>query len=256
MDQMIAMYSCRRKTRRWPLVVFFNMLDISALNAYIVWTAIDPTWNVRKSCRRRLFLDQLGKMLVMPERVGDIPDAFDLFLNEEMTQVITRYTNLHGRRTVQGWKDLDATTIRAYFGLLLLAGVYRSRGEATRSLWGGETGRHIFRVTMPRKTFEIISRSLYFDDRLSRPRRRDDKLAAIRDMWDQWTDRLPQIFNPGADICVDEQLVAYRGRCNFRQYMPKKPGRYGVKIWATCDVVTSYVWRVSVYTGRSARAPP
>ncbi|XP_028828087.1 piggyBac transposable element-derived protein 4-like [Denticeps clupeoides] len=186
-------------------------------------------------------------------RVDDLTDAFYLFFTEEITEVITRCTNLHGSRTVQGWKDLDATTMRAYFGLLLLAGVYRSRGETTRSLWDGDTGRHIFRATMSRKTFETISRSLRFDDHLSRPRRRDDdKLAAIRKIWDQWTDQLPRIFNPGANVCVDEQLVLYRGKCNFLQYIPNRPGRYGFKIWATCDVTTSYVWRLSIYTGQLA----
>ncbi|KAE8299842.1 hypothetical protein D5F01_LYC02260 [Larimichthys crocea] len=41
--QMIATYSCRRRTRRWPLVIFFNVVDISALNRYIIWKAINPT---------------------------------------------------------------------------------------------------------------------------------------------------------------------------------------------------------------------
>ena len=69
---------------------------------------------------------------------------------------------------------------RVYFGLLLLAGVYRSRGEATRSLWDEQTGRHIFRATISCKTFETIGRILRFDDRLSRPRRRGaDKMPAV-----------------------------------------------------------------------------
>jgi len=28
MDQMTRTYSCKRKTRRWPLVVFYNIVDI------------------------------------------------------------------------------------------------------------------------------------------------------------------------------------------------------------------------------------
>ena len=33
MDQMTRNYSCKWKTRRWPLVGFCNMLDLSAINA-------------------------------------------------------------------------------------------------------------------------------------------------------------------------------------------------------------------------------
>ena len=54
MDQMTRTYSCKRKTRRWPLVVFYNMLDISAINAYVFWKALNPNWNSNKSHKRRL----------------------------------------------------------------------------------------------------------------------------------------------------------------------------------------------------------
>ncbi|KAE8293238.1 hypothetical protein D5F01_LYC08343 [Larimichthys crocea] len=129
----------------------------------------------------------------------------------------------------------------------------RSRGEATLSLWDTESRQHIFQAAMSRKMFVMISRVLRFDDHLSRPRQRaNDKLDAVREFWDLWIARLPLMFNPG----TDEQLVPYRGRCNFRQYMPMKLGRYGLKMWVTCDMETSYAWRIAVYTGRSAGAPP
>ena len=54
MDQMTRTYSCKRKTRRWPLVVFYNVLDISAINAYVIWKALNPNWNSNKSHKRRL----------------------------------------------------------------------------------------------------------------------------------------------------------------------------------------------------------
>lgn len=189
-------------------------------------------------------------------RICEMVESFDLFFTTAITAQITKYTNLNGRRTVQKWKDIDDTTIRAYFGLLLLAGVYRSRDEATRSLWDGETGRNIFRATMSLKTFKMLSRVLWFSDPFSRPRRRDnDKLAAIREIWDMWTEQLPLVFNPGKEVCVDEQMLPFRGRCKFLQCMPKKVGSYGLKLWVTCDVQTTYTWKVSVYTGPSENAP-
>lgn len=33
--------------------------------------------------------------------------------------------------------------------------------------------------------------------------------------------------------------------------MPRKPAKYGIKIWATCDVKISYAWRLQVYTGKA-----
>ena len=63
MDQKTRTYICKRKTRRWPLVAFYNMLDISAINAYVIWKALNPNWNSNKSHKIRLCLLQLGKEL-------------------------------------------------------------------------------------------------------------------------------------------------------------------------------------------------
>lgn len=30
------------------------------------------------------------------------------------------------------------------------------------------------------------------------------------------------------------------GSCLFRQYMPSKPARYGIKIWVVCDTCSRY----------------
>lgn len=39
MDQMVREYSVRRGTRRWPVAVFYNMLDMAALNAHVLYQA-------------------------------------------------------------------------------------------------------------------------------------------------------------------------------------------------------------------------
>lgn len=60
------------------------------------------------------------------------------------------------------------------------------------------------------------------------------------------------LFSPDRDLTVDEQLVLFKGRCSFGQYIPKKPAKYGIKIWAAFDAKTSYAWRLQVCTGRAA----
>ncbi|XP_056290507.1 uncharacterized protein LOC130206515 [Pseudoliparis swirei] len=67
LDKLVSAYSCKRRTLRWPLVIFFDMLDISAYNAFVIWMALNPEWNRGKLQRRRLFLEELGKALVKPQ---------------------------------------------------------------------------------------------------------------------------------------------------------------------------------------------
>jgi len=100
----------------------------------------------------------------------------------------------------------------------------------------------------------MLSRTIRFDNRVTRTR--GDKLAPIRTVWDKWVERLPLFYNPGPNVTVDERLVAFRGRCPFKQYMPSKPAKYGIKIWAATDAKSSYALNMQVYTGRPVGEAP
>lgn len=64
---MVGTYRCKRRVVRWPLVVFENMLDISACNALVLYLAVNPQWEyAREKYSRRLFLVELGKALTAP----------------------------------------------------------------------------------------------------------------------------------------------------------------------------------------------
>lgn len=54
---------------------------------------------------------------------------------------------------------------------------------------------------------------------------------------------------------IDEQLVPFRGKCPFRQYMPSKPAKYGLKIQTLCDARTWYVVAMEVYVGKQPDGP-
>ena len=47
-------------------------------------------------------------------------------------------------------------------------------------------------------------------------------------------------------------LRAFHGRVGFKQYMPNKPAKYGLKLFIICDAKTSYCWDAIFYTGKSS----
>ncbi|XP_066260434.1 piggyBac transposable element-derived protein 4-like [Euwallacea similis] len=165
--------------------------------------------------------------------------SFEQFFPPPLLHTILKYTNIEGKRIFdKEWTDVDNIDMFAFFGLLLLAGVYRSNNESTESLWDCEKGRPIFGATMSLKTFKKISRVIRFDNRQTR------------------IEILPKLYNPSENVTVNEQLVAFRGRCPFRQYMPSKPAKYGIKFWVLCDSATSYVWSIQPYTGKEIGSIP
>lgn len=67
MDQKIRLYSCQRKTRRWPFALFLNLLDIAALNSYCVWTSDKYKGVCQRRERQRCdFIQRLALELVRP----------------------------------------------------------------------------------------------------------------------------------------------------------------------------------------------
>lgn len=63
LDKMLRCYSCKRMTARWPMVVFFNMLDIAAFAAFRNFELSHPSWKQKSAEKRKLFLKELAMEL-------------------------------------------------------------------------------------------------------------------------------------------------------------------------------------------------
>ncbi|KAJ4446306.1 hypothetical protein ANN_13001 [Periplaneta americana] len=65
-DQMTRHHSVKRETRRWPLSIFFTLIDIACLNGGTIFMKNNPDWNKKKDNVRRLYMLELGQQLVRP----------------------------------------------------------------------------------------------------------------------------------------------------------------------------------------------
>lgn len=195
----------------------------------------------------------------------NMSEVFNMFLDDQIVDTICTFTNAEASRVVHNfnvnaslnrmriWLDVDPVEIRAFFGVLLIAGALRCRKESISEMWTTDEKirRAVFTAAMPRDRFVHILQFIRFDDKSTRDQRKaNDKLAAIRDVWDSFVENCKKLFEPFEDITIDEQLVAFRGRCPIRQYMKSKPAKYGIKVWAAADVKTSYLYNMQVYTGK------
>ena len=66
LDQVVKNYSCRRSSSRWPLQIFYWIMDVAAYNASVCYMEENPTI-FQGSQRRRKFLLQLSEELVLPQ---------------------------------------------------------------------------------------------------------------------------------------------------------------------------------------------
>ncbi|XP_072392132.1 uncharacterized protein [Diabrotica undecimpunctata] len=56
-DQICSSYTTQRITRRWPLALFFKILDIASINSKIIYDANNES---QKLIRRRKYLNDLA----------------------------------------------------------------------------------------------------------------------------------------------------------------------------------------------------
>ena len=143
---------------------------------------------------------------------------------------------------------------RRNYWLLLVFSPFRSRKNwdlDTRQLFLDPKQNPTYKVTFGVNRFENVRCHLRFNNKRTRAERvRQDKLAAFNYIWGLFIQICKTQFSLGAYTTVDEQLVPFRGRCPFTQYMQNKPAKYGIKIFWLCDGSLPYAFNAKIYVGR------
>ena len=190
-------------------------------------------------------------------------EFWELFVTPEMLELLVEKTNLFIRDKRENYtqkskaRDTDNVEMKAFLGLLLLAGTYHSNRMNLDDLWKTDgTGIDVFRLTMSLHRFRFLLCCIRFDDKATRGSRKLlDKLAPIRDLFETFVQNCLRNYSPSEFVTIDEMLVAFRGRCPFRQYIPNKPAKYGIKIQAMADARTYYTCKMEVYAGKQPDGP-
>nr|CAI5867021.1 unnamed protein product [Callosobruchus analis] len=185
-------------------------------------------------------------------------DCWNLFFSEQMLVSIVENTNIFFEAITpkyQHSRDVRPTNlpeIKALFGLLYLAGIHKGSRLNTEEIWNRDgTGIDLFWLTMYLQRFRFLMHVIRTDNKNTREERcKKDKLAAIRDIFDSFVLNCQKNYTICEYTTIDEQLEALRGRCSFRQYIPSKPNKYGIQIFALVDSKMYYTCNLEVYVGQ------
>lgn len=190
-------------------------------------------------------------------------DAWRLLFTDDILEIILEHTNakisdLSTNYTVHVsfLNHLDMSELKAFIGLIILAGVFKSGREDVASLWAANgKGRDIFRATMSLKRFLFLLTALRFDNAESRVERiaAGDNAAAISEIFNRFIENCSANYSCSEYVTVDEMLVPFRGKCKFRMYLKSKPAKYGIKIMCLCDAKTHFLLNAFIYTGKNTQ---
>ena len=185
-------------------------------------------------------------------------DAFELeyflqFINNDIADIVVnetnRYYHLHNDVTsskMKQWQNLDHASFYVFLALTMLMGHVRKAD--IREYWSTDLLQEtpVFGKYMTRDRYRQILRYLHFADN-QRPNKLD-RLWKARDILDLIVTKVKSLFKPFRNLCIDESLILFRGRVVFRQYIPSKRHRYGIKLFVIADCDTGIVLDIVVYT--------
>lgn len=72
------------------------------------------------------------------------------------------------------------------------------------------------------------------------------KLYKISPLIDFFNDRMAAIYYPKREITIDESLILWRGRLQFRQYIKGKRHKFGIKLYILTEY-TGIIQKLIVY---------
>ena len=67
MDQMCHAVTTKRKINRWPMLLFYNVQDLTSIAALVLWRKFTPSDKLSDEDRRALFNITVAKELVRPQ---------------------------------------------------------------------------------------------------------------------------------------------------------------------------------------------
>ena len=103
----------------------------------------------------------------------------------------------------------------------------------------------IIRNSMSRERFELLLKFWHFTNNNSD----QDRLFKLRSLLDLLKERFSSVYMPGSVISIDESMVPWRGRLLFKQYIPGKAHKCGVKIYKLA-ATNGYTWNFMIYTSQ------
>ena len=225
------------------------------------WAETPPNPNVRT--RQENIIIHLPGTKNAAKLVKSPKECWELFIDNDIIDCIVMWTNqLIDVKSANYTKksQVGSTTpaeIKALIGLLYMAGRMKGGRLNLEDLWADDgTGIDIFRATMPLGRFYFLLCCLRFDNRENRNERSLlDKLAPIRSFLDKFVENCQQYYIPSEYLPIDEKLERFRGKCGFRHFIPNKPAKYGLKVFALVDSKTFYVLNLEVYVGVQPEGP-
>ncbi|KAB0795811.1 hypothetical protein PPYR_09872, partial [Photinus pyralis] len=175
-------------------------------------------------------------------------DYFLFYFSDEILEEIVFQSNLYAHQLDKPNFTLTKYELQTFLGINLIMSYIRY--PRTRLYWNSDAAFRMSFIadSMPVNRYESILRHLHFTNNLDLDTNSTDKLKKLRPFLDKLQKNFLSATEPEEYQAIDEQIVPLKGRLSIKQYLPKKPKKWGVKLWVRAGV-SGYMYRFEVYQG-------
>ena len=218
----------------------------------------DENWSREVGRRVDIDFSEEPGINVSTRNLKSCLDYFELFFTQEVWQLLVSQINLYaeqkrGPADSSVWYPVTESEMKAWISLYLNMGLVTKPN--LNCYWSTDPvlSSPFFPSLMSRNRFFQILRYLHFADNTRAPPRDSadyNKLYKIQPFLDLAMARFQEVYTPERQLAIDETLIKFKGKVHFRQFIPIKPGRFGIKAFTLAESTSGYVLNSKIYTGK------
>ncbi|XP_046684702.1 piggyBac transposable element-derived protein 4-like [Homalodisca vitripennis] len=178
-------------------------------------------------------------------------DYFKDFFDNDLLTLIATQSNLYSvQKNPNKPLNTSEKEVEQFIGICIYMSIYGL--PRSRMYWNGNTRVEKVAHVMSRNRWEELKANLHFNNNDHMPLQNDpnkDRLFKIRPLVDALQNKFKNIPIEEQMLCVDEQIVPFKGTSLLKQYNPMKPHKWGYKLFVLCDS-KGLIHNFEIYTGR------
>ena len=191
---------------------------------------------------------------------SDTLDFFELLFDEKMIDTIVEqtnkyhdfYTNDTTHNTVSHqakWIPTNRSEIYTFLATIMLMAV--TKKNKILDYWSTDPMivTPMIGQLFSRDRFLMLLKYLHFSNKSNQVE--GDRLHKIKPVINELRKKFKLLIIPYKNVCIDESLFLWKGRLAFKQFIPTKRHRFGIKVFVICDCQTGVVLDFIVYAGSS-----
>ena len=153
------------------------------------------------------------------------------------------------QKGVSNWENTTIAEMWMYLGIILLMGIHRLpriKNYWSRDEFMGIPDLHRYMSSI---RFWALWSNLHLVDNQT-VANTGGISRKIQPLLDVLSKTFLEAYNPSQELAVDESMVKYKGRVRGKVHMPKKPIKWGFKLWCCSCSCCGYLCNFQLYEGR------